>query len=72
MKFLLKSFFNFSAYFCKHCRLLIVLFYLEKTLRIYILDFGVDNYSVFSGEVFGATGLSFSMLLLDSELGLVG
>ena len=39
---------------------------------MYILDFGVDNYSVFSGEVFGATGLSFSMLLLDSELGLVG
>ena len=43
-----------------------------KSLRIYILDFGVDNYSVFSGEVFGATGLSFSMLLLDYELGLVG
>ena len=46
--------------------------YLEKSLRIYISDFGVDNYSVFSGEVFDATGLSFSMLLLDSELGLVG
>ena len=67
MKFLIEC-----AYIFYHFRLLIFVFILKITQNIYILDFGVDNYSVFSGEVFDATGLSFSMLLLDSELGLVG
>ena len=68
MKFLIEC-----AYIFYHFRLLIFVFILKNYSEyMYILDFGVDNYSVFSGEVFGATGLSFSMLLLDSELGLVG
>lgn len=69
MKFLLKSFFVFVRIFLQTFSSVV---YLEISLRIYISEFGVDNYSVFSGEVFDATGLSFSMLLLDSELGLVG